>query len=138
MTVRLDKLWKERNARPGATSVRQGITGPRGTWLITFAKGAYWLEQLDHWKQNREIFSIKDQGLELFPIYEFDADGDHCPCAAVGQVLRIFGDRLSELGIASWFEGLNSFFDDQCPKDLLLVDPRWVIEAAYGLATEPN
>jgi hypothetical protein len=57
-------------------------------------------------------------------------DNNYRPHKAVEEILRIFGDSLSGWGIASWFIGLNSFLDDQAPKDLLASDPQWTIGAA--------
>ena len=87
--------------------------------------------RLKEWVARGEIFSIRDESAgELFPVFAFDRIHGICPFDAIAKVLFIFGDRLSDLAIASWFIGLNSYLDDQCPKDLVSKDPEWVIEAA--------
>jgi hypothetical protein len=99
----------------------------------TGASAINWPQQLQIWKLEQRIFSIEDGGWELFPIYAFDLN--FLPRKAVGEVLRILGSHYQDWGLASWFAGINSFLDDQAPKDLLPVDPSWVIEAAQdGLA----
>ena len=88
------------------------------------------------WKADREIFSIADAGRELFPVFVFERGEPAHPCPAVAEVLSIFGDFLSNWSIAAWFVGLNSYLDDQCPKDLLDCDPAWVIESARDQMSE--
>ena len=86
---------------------------------------------LNEWVTRGEIFSILDGSAgELFPVFAFERSHGIRPFDAIAKVLSIFGDRLSDWGIASWFIGLNSFLDDQCPRDLVGEDPEWVIEAA--------
>lgn len=87
--------------------------------------------QLESWKNRREIFCIDDgDSGELFPVFAFDQTRDLRPHEAMSQILDILANIGSELFIASWFIGLNSYLDNQCPKDLLWADPDWVIEAA--------
>jgi len=101
-----------------------------------FGAGPGWQEQLQRWKQNRQIFSIEDAGQELFPVYAFDRTRDFRPCEALARVIDILGGCCSAWGLAFWFAGLNSFLDDQCPKDLLASFPSRVIEAAQDEASE--
>src|SRR3569833_1405115 len=70
------------------------------------------------WNSNGEIFSVDDAGRELFPVFLFARGHPVRPFPAVAEVLSIFGDALSSWAIAAWFVGLNSYLDDQCPKDL--------------------
>lgn len=69
-------------------------------------------------------------------MFAFDRSRDIRPVDATAKVLFILGHRLSEWAIASWFIGLNSYLDDQCPKDLLEEFPEWVIEAAHDAIDE--
>jgi hypothetical protein len=102
----------------------------------TFGAESGWQEQLQRWKQNRQIFSIEDAGQELFPVYAFDRSRDFRPHDAMARVIDVLGGHFSAWGLAFWFAGLNSFLDDQCPKDLLTSFPSWVIEAAQDEANE--
>lgn len=87
--------------------------------------------QLESWKNRGEIFSIDDgDSGELFPVFAFDQTRDLRPHEAMSQILDILANIGSKWSAASWFVGLNSYLDDQCPKDLLREDPGWVIEAA--------
>lgn len=101
-----------------------------------FGAESGWQEQLQRWKQDRQIFSIEDSGQELFPMYAFDQTHDFRPCEALARVIDILGSCVSAWGLAFWFAGVNSFLDDQCPKDLLTRFPSWVIEAAQDEANE--
>lgn len=87
--------------------------------------------QLKRWKNRGEIFSIEDgESGELFPVFAFDHTRDLRPHQAISQILNILANIGSKWFIAAWFIGLNSYLDDQCPKDLLWEDPEWVIDAA--------
>ena len=59
-------------------------------------------QQLNEWKDRREIFSIQDgtEG-ELFPVFAFDRNRGSHVSEAIPRVLEIFGDRLSDWGIAA-------------------------------------
>ena len=59
-------------------------------------------QQLHDWKDRREIFSIQDgtEG-ELFPVFAFDRNRGSHVSEAIPRVLEIFGDRLSDWGIAA-------------------------------------
>lgn len=85
---------------------------------------------LSMWKAEKSIFAIRERGRDYFPLFALNPDDNYCPYRAVGEIIGIFSDSLSSWGIASWFIGLNSFLDDQAPKDLLASDPDWVIAAA--------
>ena len=95
-----------------------------------------WLRRLQKWKDDGAIFSIEDQGIERFPIYALDPGNSNGLNKALLKVLNIFGQSLSDWGIASWFAGLNSYLDDQYPKDLLALDPDWVVKAAHDAVNE--
>lgn len=101
-----------------------------------FGTESGWQEQLQRWKQNRQIFSIEDAGQELFPVYAFDRARDFRPYEALARVIDILGSHCSAWGLAFWFASLNSFLDDQYPKDLLTSFPSWVIDAAQDEANE--
>lgn len=85
---------------------------------------------LARWKTEKSIFAIRERGRDYFPLFVLNPEDDYRPYTAVGEILGVFGDALSSWGIASWFIGMNSFLDDQAPKDLLASDPNWVIATA--------
>lgn len=88
-------------------------------------------QQLDEWKDRREIFSIQDgtEG-ELFPVFAFNTNRGPQLCDAIPRVLEIFGGKLSDWGIAAWFIAGSSYLDGEFPKDLLEENPNRVIAAA--------
>jgi hypothetical protein len=93
--------------------------------------------RLEARKNRGEIFSIDDgDSGELFPVFGFDQTRDLRPYEAMSQLLEILANIGSKRSIASWFIGLNSYLDDQCPKDLLCENPEWVIEAARDQGRE--
>src|SRR5208282_6158893 len=83
--------------------------------------------QLNDSKDRREIFSIQDgtEG-ELFPIFAFDSNRGPQVSEAIPRVLEIFGDRLSDWGIAAWFIAGNSYLDGASPKNLVEENPNRV------------
>ena len=87
--------------------------------------------QLNGWKDRREIFSIQDgtEG-ELFPAFAFDSIRGAHVSEAIPGVLEIFGDKLSDWGIAAWFIAGSSYLDGESPKDLVEGSPNRVIAAA--------
>ncbi|MFZ0745829.1 MAG: hypothetical protein WAM85_15575 [Terracidiphilus sp.] len=88
-------------------------------------------QQLNDWKDRREIFSIKDgtEG-ELFPAFAFATNRGPQVSEAIPRVLEIFKDKLSDWGIAAWFIAGSSYLDGDSPKDLVEETPNRVVEAA--------
>ena len=84
---------------------------------------------LDRWKADGRIFSIRDKGVEYFALFALDPGEEYRPYPAVTRVIEILSEVFSRdesFGLASWFVGLNSYLDDQRPADLLASDPEWV------------
>jgi hypothetical protein len=48
----------------------------------------------------------------------------------MAEILTIFADPKDEWTLAFWFAGLNNYFDDERPQDVLATDPERVIAAA--------
>lgn len=96
---------------------------------------AFVKRNLRQWKDEGRIFAVEDEGAEYFPLFALDPHANFRPYPAVAEILRILPD-LSPLGIAAWFVGVNSFFDDQRPKDILEDDPAWLIDASKDVAAE--
>ena len=110
-------------------STTQGIAAAVGLPLALAKRN------LRQWKDECRIFSVEDKGTEYFPLFALDPRANFHPYPAVAEILSIFRD-WSPLGIAAWFVGVNSFLDDQRPKDILDVDPAWVIDAAKDEVAE--
>jgi len=88
---------------------------------------------LARWKSEGCIVSVEHEGAEYFPPFALDPDAGYRPYPVMAEVIRILRQARSWSGtwaFASWLIGLNSFLDDQRPRDLLALDPEWVIEAA--------
>jgi hypothetical protein len=49
---------------------------------------------------------------------------------AIPSVLEIFGDRLSDWGIAAWFIAGNSYLDGESPQDPVVGNPNRLIATA--------
>ena len=91
------------------------------------------LRDLKQWKSEGRIFSVEREGAEYFPFYALDPGAGYRPYPVMAEVIRILRQTRGWSGswaLAGWFIGLNSFLDDQRPRDLLALDPEWVIEAA--------
>jgi hypothetical protein len=84
---------------------------------------------LRKWKDEGRIFAVEEKGTGYYPFFALDPRANFHPYPAVAEILSELRD-LSPFGIAAWFVGVNSFLDDQRPKDILDVDPAWVIDAA--------
>jgi hypothetical protein len=95
------------------------------------------LTGLQQWKAESRIFSVEHEGTEYFPFYALDPDADYQPYPVMAEVIRILRQTQGWSGswaLAGWLIGLNSFLDDQRPRDLLALDPAWVIESARDAA----
>ena len=86
--------------------------------------------QPNKWKRDGAIFAFKHKGIDYFPRYALDPVESIRPYKALADVIKIFGETKSGWGAAFWFAGLNSFLDDQRPKDLLATRTELVIAAA--------
>ncbi|MBN9617608.1 MAG: hypothetical protein BGO25_10400 [Acidobacteriales bacterium 59-55] len=82
------------------------------------------------WKKDGAIFAIHHKGTDYYPLYALNPDDNYRPYAALAEIIRIFGEKKTGWGLSYWFEAINSFLDDQKPKDLLATDPKDVIAAA--------
>ena len=91
--------------------------------------------QPKNWKRNREIFAIRQGRENYLPPYGLNP-ADHRPCREMAQILKVFGAAKDGSGLAFWFAALNSFVDDERPKDVLATDPERVIAAAKDEVAE--
>lgn len=82
------------------------------------------------WKKDGAIFAIHHKGTDYYPLYALNPDDNYRPYSALAEIIKIFGKKKTGWGLSYWFEGVNSFLDDQKPKDLLATDPKDVIAAA--------
>src|SRR6218665_2378992 len=77
--------------------------------------------QLSEWKASNEIFSVVDKGIELFPIYVFDAKNLK-PMAVLAPILAVFLKKKNGWDIAFWFASANGFLAGDRPQNVLPVD----------------
>jgi len=85
---------------------------------------------LNHWQQQKMIFSIQLRGVNYFPRYALDVDKGYQPFEAIFPIIEKLGNRRSGWGIASWFLGANSYLGGSRPQDRLATEPERVIAAA--------
>jgi hypothetical protein len=83
------------------------------------------------WKKERRIFSVRWNGVDYYPAFQFSTDGG-TPLPAVQTVLKILGEKhYSEWQIAFWFWSNNGCLRDaRAPMDVITNDPAAVIDAA--------
>jgi poly(hydroxyalkanoate) granule-associated protein len=82
----------------------------------------------NRWKQEGKLLSVPHQGSTYYPAFQLDAEGK--PYPAVAGVLKAFGTKLSDWGLALWFTGRYGWLGDRRPVDLLATEPGRVVEAA--------
>jgi len=80
------------------------------------------------WKAADKIFSLKVNGIDLYPGYVLDDEAR--PLRVVTLVLSLFKERKTPWGLAIWFGSGNSWLGGQKPKDLLVTQPDQVVLAA--------
>jgi len=69
------------------------------------------------WKENRSIFSIYDNDLELFPMFQFH---NGKPLEIIRRILSEMPSDMSDWEIALWFASANGYIEnEQPPQDSL-------------------
>jgi hypothetical protein len=77
--------------------------------------------------KERRVFALERAGVNEFPDYEFDVQGN--PVPAMRDVLKIFAG-YSAFRIASWFESTSSALGGRRPREMLADHPEEVVAAA--------
>jgi hypothetical protein len=108
-----------------------------GYW-VTSAEAAALMERnhieaharLYKWKEQKRLFSIHCDGLDLFPRFGLSLENKCRPYSVLTRLLKLFDGRRDDWGLAFWFTSANSFLAGKRPQDLLASHPDWVIAAA--------
>jgi hypothetical protein len=79
------------------------------------------------WKGEGRIFSVKHDGRDWFPGFQFETSGR--PRPIIARVLEALGGSR-EWETALWFTGASGYLDGDRPVDHLEDDPEAVIRAA--------
>lgn len=85
------------------------------------------------WKSEGKVFSVKHDGRDWFPGFQFETDGR--PREIVGRVLGALGEARG-WETALWFTGPSGYLAGRRPVDLLDDAPEAVVEAARREAEE--
>ena len=80
------------------------------------------------------IFSVQYREAEVFPGFQFDAEGR--PLAVIADILAILRDVRSPWEIALWLTFADGWLGGERPVDLLRIAPKRVVEAARHEAEE--
>ena len=75
--------------------------------------------QLHLWKKDKQIFSVYNNGMELFPIYAFNRSNHWSPYESLSLVIRSFEVNKSNWAIAIWLAGANGCLEGRHPQDTL-------------------
>lgn len=88
----------------------------------------------DNWRKRNQVFTVphpdkRGRERSVYPSFQFE---DGKPIKAVQGVLEAFGGRKSPWKLTLWFTSNNGWLPDSArPVDLLVRDPRIVVEAAW-------
>lgn len=85
---------------------------------------------LSEWAANRQIFVIKHNDQDLFPIYAFTSKRGISPHPGLGDVMNILSNMKNGWSMSFWFISPNGFLGGRRPQDLLQTDPGEVALAA--------
>jgi chaperonin GroES len=87
---------------------------------------------VDEWLADGALFAVEYRGVEIFPGFEFEADGSPLPIVKeVTRALTLDGDRdVSAWEVALWFTSRTGWLGDERPVDLLNTAPEQVVMAA--------
>lgn len=70
------------------------------------------------WRKEGRVFAVDWKGRSLYPLFQFDGDGD--PRPIVREVLRVLPtDKMSEWEVALWWTAANGWLSSRRPVDLL-------------------
>jgi hypothetical protein len=79
-------------------------------------------------KAKQQVFAVRHGDKDLFPAFQFDANGKPWPIMA--QVLAALPDRMTPWDIAGWFVRRNMDLGGAVPRDLLAEGDARVVQAA--------
>jgi hypothetical protein len=88
--------------------------------------------EASRWLEEGWLFSVAVGNTELYPKFEFDADGK--PLPVLREVLRALDGSLHGWEIAGWLTSANADLRGHAPIDLWTKEPESVVAAAGRLA----
>ncbi|WP_341486984.1 hypothetical protein [Pararhizobium sp. A13] len=86
--------------------------------------------QPNKWKKDGLIFAVRHRGIDYFPGYALDPGTGYRPIKTLAKVLKVFGEKKDDWGLAYWFASVNSFLGGMRPQDMLADQPERVVAAA--------
>lgn len=113
---------------------RQGQRNLEARNDLTTEFGLVAYSQLEEWEQEGRVFSVDERGHHLFPVFQFDREGQ--PLPVIARVLETLGQQSKGWELALWFVAGNGWLDDRRPVDLLESEPEEVAQAAQREAEE--
>jgi hypothetical protein len=104
------------------------------TWLTAAELPGHAMPLLAEWLEQRRIFALEQEGVQVFPRYAFDPMGE--PLPILQKVLEVLTGR-SPFQIASWFESPSAYLDARRPREVLELDGPAVVLAALRTVEGP-
>ena len=86
------------------------------------------------WKQAGDIFSLVHEDKEYFPLYAFDPASGYRPFSLLAAIISALGPSTHDWAMAFWFGSANSYLGGQMPKDVMVNNPAWALDAARSEA----
>lgn len=86
--------------------------------------------QPNKWKQSGKIFALRHEGVDYFPIYGLDPANGYRPITGLEDVVTTLASMKDGWAMAFWFASPNNFLGGKRPKDVILVNPKGVLEAS--------
>jgi len=83
------------------------------------------------WVREKKIFSVRFEGQQWFPRFQFQDGG---PIPAVSQVIKVFPGHLTGWELAYFFATPNPNLDGRKPLELLKRDPSRLLSLAQAFA----
>jgi hypothetical protein len=80
------------------------------------------------WKRQGRLFAVPHGGRDLFPAFQFDADGQ--PRPLVREVLAALPAELTPWQRAGWFASRNALLDGATPAERIVAGDPGVVAAA--------
>lgn len=86
------------------------------------ATSAVGQDHVAEWKSRGELFSVRENGVDLYPAYQFDASGK--PLPIIKDILSAYGSYGDGWALATWFHYPNGWIAVDGPGGASPVAPK--------------
>lgn len=86
---------------------------------------------LSGWKKSQTTLVLKHQGLNHCPLYTLNPTNSFRPYPAMKEIISILEPKMGPWQMTFWFMCSTNYLGGKTPRELLVVDPEFVIRSAH-------